>query len=146
MDLLSRLNAAQILIAENDRPTMERLTDILEGAGYNVQNAYFGGDALWTMTGQYDLVLLNANMQTRNNHHPGDAAVRADAVDRAGNGQPRTSTRRCAQARSARFPPTNAQPACSGSLRQRSTASLYPTTKKTTLQRTGGKRIRLMKR
>lgn len=64
MDLLSRLNAAQILIAENDRPTMERLTDILEGAGYNVQNAYFGGDALWTMKhGQYDLVLLNANMQ-----------------------------------------------------------------------------------
>lgn len=69
MDLLSRLNAAQILIAEHDRPTMERLTELLEDAGYNVQNAYFGGDAIWTMQhGEYDLVLLDATLHDEQQH------------------------------------------------------------------------------
>lgn len=64
MDLLSRLNAARILIAESDRASMERLTDILEDAGYNVQNAYYGGDALWAIQhGQFDLVLVDAALQ-----------------------------------------------------------------------------------
>lgn len=63
MDLLSRLNAAQILIAESDRSTMERLTEILEHAGYNIQNAYYGGDALWAIQhGQFDLVLVDADL------------------------------------------------------------------------------------
>ncbi|NLE50828.1 MAG: GAF domain-containing protein [Chloroflexi bacterium] len=43
---------------------MERLTDLLENAGYNVQNAYYGGDALWAIEhGQYDLVLVDASLQ-----------------------------------------------------------------------------------
>ena len=68
MDLLSRLNAAQILIAEGDRPSMERLTGILEDAGYNVQNAYYGGDALWAIEhGQFDLALVDAALQDE--HH-----------------------------------------------------------------------------
>jgi len=68
MDLLSRLNAAQILIAENDRASMERLTELLEDAGYNVQNAYYGGDALWAIEhGQFDLVLVDAALQDE--HH-----------------------------------------------------------------------------
>jgi len=63
MDLLARLNADHILIAESDHDSIARLADILEEAGYNVQNAYFGSDALWAMHhGQFDLALIDTSM------------------------------------------------------------------------------------
>ena len=67
MDYLARLTAAHILIAEGDRPTMTRLTDILEEAGFNVQNSYYGGDALWALQhGQFDLVLVDTALLDEN--------------------------------------------------------------------------------
>jgi len=67
MDLLARLNADHILIAESDHASMAYLADILEETGYNVQNAYFGSDALWAMHhGRFELALIDASMLDEN--------------------------------------------------------------------------------
>jgi len=81
VDLLARLNAAQILIAESNRASMARLTEILQDAGYNVQNAYFGGDALWAMHhGRFDLALLDTTMLDEHGQPLAEAMAQAAPI------------------------------------------------------------------
>jgi signal transduction histidine kinase/DNA-binding response OmpR family regulator len=67
MDFLSHLNARRILVAESDPDTMDRTTGVLQQAGYNVQKAYYVGDALYALDhGQFDLALIDVTMRDRN--------------------------------------------------------------------------------
>ncbi|NLX11024.1 MAG: GAF domain-containing protein [Chloroflexi bacterium] len=67
MDFLSKINAAHILVAESNPDAMSFTAGILEDAGYNVQKAYYAGDALFAMEhGHLDLVLIDVGMRDRN--------------------------------------------------------------------------------
>lgn len=66
MDFLSSLNSAHILIAESNPDDMALLATTLQDAGYNVQKAYYAGDALFAIEhGQFDLALINVSIADR---------------------------------------------------------------------------------
>ncbi|MBN1200887.1 MAG: GAF domain-containing protein [Anaerolineae bacterium] len=68
MDFVFRINAEHILVATSDPDDLSRTSDILEGAGYNVQKAYYAGDALFAIEhGQFDLALIDTRMSDRDN-------------------------------------------------------------------------------
>src|SRR5258706_955908 len=65
MNILPHLNAARILVVEDDLKTAERIVGVLRGAGYYVQNAYNSGDALAVDPSRFDLALVNGKMRDR---------------------------------------------------------------------------------
>ncbi len=66
MDFAANLNASRILVAESDPDVMDHIASLLVETGYNVQKAYFTGDALYALGhGQYDLALIDVSMRNR---------------------------------------------------------------------------------
>lgn len=66
MDFLLNINAARILVAEDDTERMTATARYLQEAGYNVQKAYNAGDALFSLeNGQFDLAIVDAQMKDR---------------------------------------------------------------------------------
>jgi signal transduction histidine kinase len=65
MDILPDLNAARILLVEDDLPTAARLVKTLREAGYSVQNAYNSGDAIAADHSRFDLALVDGAMRDR---------------------------------------------------------------------------------
>lgn len=65
MNIVPNLNAARILVVEDDLKMADRIVAVLRGAGYYVQNAYNSGDALAADHTRFDLALVNAAMRDR---------------------------------------------------------------------------------
>ncbi|MHB8625632.1 MAG: GAF domain-containing protein [Aggregatilineales bacterium] len=58
--------ARRILIVDSDLARVQQIGDLLEGAGYYVQNAYNAGDALFAVEhGRFDAALINVDMRDR---------------------------------------------------------------------------------
>lgn len=68
MNIVPNLNAARILVVEDDLGMADRIVVVLRGAGYYVQNAYNSGDALAADHTRFDLALVNAAMRDREGH------------------------------------------------------------------------------
>src|SRR5690348_255121 len=68
MDILPHLNAARILVVEDDLVSSERVVKLLRTAGYYVQNAYNTGDAMAVDHTRFDLALVNEKMRDREGH------------------------------------------------------------------------------
>jgi len=98
-DILPHLNAARILVVEDDLPAADRAVKVLRGAGYYVQNAYNSGDAIAADHNRFDIALVDGTMRDRNGQsileqiksHPTFAKlpllVVTDAVDIPVDGQ-----------------------------------------------------------
>ncbi|MBN1679183.1 MAG: GAF domain-containing protein [Anaerolineae bacterium] len=76
MEFLFNINAAHILVAESNADNMSLISTILEDAGYNVQRAYYAGDALYAIEhGEFDLAILDTNMKDQTDRPLIDSVV-----------------------------------------------------------------------
>ncbi|NLF78915.1 MAG: response regulator transcription factor, partial [Chloroflexi bacterium] len=68
MSYLPDFDAIRLLVVEGDPGTMDRLSGILETAGYNVHRATNADDALYLLDhGRFDLALIDARMGDSHN-------------------------------------------------------------------------------
>src|SRR5512142_2050585 len=65
MVILPHLNAARILVVEDDLSVADRIVRVLRTAGFYVQNAYNCGDAVAVDHSRFDLALVNGAMRDR---------------------------------------------------------------------------------
>lgn len=63
VDFLTQISPARILVAENDPDDMDRLSAILEDAGYAIERAYYTGDAIFALErGDFSLAVIGADL------------------------------------------------------------------------------------
>lgn len=63
VDFLTQISPARILVAENDPDNMDRLAAILEDAGYDIERAYYTGDAIFALEqGDFSLAVIGADL------------------------------------------------------------------------------------